>query len=189
MRFKPRDVALGGGVALAYFAAAKVGFGFALVAEQVTTVWAPTGIAIATLLLGGQRFWPALWLGAFLANAGTAAPLWSAALIASGNTLEAVLAAWALRRSTRFTITPSRVADMLRFLIVAAVLCTMVSATFGVSALCAAGVQQWDRFPELWFEWWFGDLLGTVIVAPAILVVARHEWSRREIARAAVFVA
>jgi integral membrane sensor domain MASE1 len=74
MRYKPRDVAIGGGVALSYLAAAKIGFGFALVAEQVTTVWAPTGIAIATLLLGGQRFWPALWAGAFLANATTAAP-------------------------------------------------------------------------------------------------------------------
>jgi PAS domain S-box-containing protein len=78
---------------------------------------------------------------------------------------------------------------MLRFLIAAAVLCTMVSATIGVSALCAAGVQQWTRFRELWFEWWFGDLLGAMIVAPAILAVARHEWTRREIVRAAVFVA
>src|SRR5215207_1075663 len=189
MRYKPRDVAIGGGVALSYIAAAKIGFGFAVVAEQITTVWAPTGIAIATLLLGGLRFWPALWLGAFLANATTAAPFWSAALIASGNTLEAVLAAWALRRSTRFTVTLSRVADMLRFLIAAAAICTMVSATIGVWALCAAGVQPWARFPELWFEWWFGDLLGAIIVAPAILAVGRHEWSKREIVRAAVFVA
>ena len=189
MRYKPRDVAIGGGVALSYIAAARIGFAFAVVAEQITTVWAPTGIAIATLLLGGLRFWPALWLGAFLANATTAAPFWSAALIASGNTLEAVLAAWALRRSTGFTVTLGRVADMLRFLIAAAAICTMVSATIGVSALCAAGVQQWSRFPELWFEWWFGDLLGAIIVAPAILAVARHEWSTREIVRAAVFAA
>jgi PAS domain S-box-containing protein len=187
MRFKPRDAAIGGGVALCYIAAAQIGFGFAVVAEQITTVWAPTGIAIATLLLCGLRFWPALWVGAFLANVGSDAPLWSAALIASGNTLEAVLAAWALRRSTGFTVTLSRVADMLRFLIVAAVLCTTVSATIGVSALCAAGVQQWARFPALWFEWWFGDLLGAIIVAPAILAAARHEWSRWEIVRAAVF--
>ena len=189
MRFEPRDVAIGGGVAFSYLAAAKIGFGYAVVAEQITTVWAPTGIAIAALLLGGRRFWPAVWLGAFLANASTTAPLWSAALIAAGNTLEAVLAAWALRRSKTFTSTLSRVADVLRFLIVAAALCTIVSATIGVSALCAAGVQQWTRFAELWFEWWFGDLLGAIIVAPAILATAGHEWSRREVVRAAVFVA
>jgi PAS domain S-box-containing protein len=186
--FKPRDVAIGAGVALAYFTAAKVGFGFAVVAEQVTTVWAPTGIAIATLLLGGVRFWPAVWLGAFIANAGTAAPLWTAFLIASGNTLEAVVAAWALRRSRDFTITLSRVPDVLRFLIVAALLCTAISATIGVATLCAAGVQQWARFPELWFEWWFGDVLGAIIVAPAILATARRPGSRRDALRTSMFV-
>ena len=187
--FRLQDAAIGAGVTVAYIAAAKVGFGFAVVADQITTVWAPTGIAIATLLLCGQRFWPALWLGAFIANAGTDAPLWTAALIASGNTLEAVLAVWLLRRFTGFTSTLGRVADVLRFLIVGATLCTMVSATIGVSALCAGGVQQWTRFRALWVEWWFGDLLGAIIVAPAILAIATHEWSRREIARAAVFVA
>ena len=163
---KVRDAAIGAAVAIAYVAAAQIGFGFAVVAEQITTVWAPTGIALATLLLGGLRFWPAVWLGALLANASTDAPLWTAFLIASGNTLEAVLAVWALRTSPGFTITLSRVVDVVRFFVVAAVLCTAVSATVGVTTLSAAGVQQWARFPALWFEWWFGDLLGAIIVAP-----------------------
>ena len=75
MIFEPVALAaLFGLMVVAAFVNGTIGFGFALVAEQVTTVWAPTGIAIATLLLGGQRFWPALWAGAFLANATTAAP-------------------------------------------------------------------------------------------------------------------
>src|SRR5689334_24455244 len=89
-------------VALAYAAAAKLGFRAAFVAEQVTTVWAPTGIAFATLLLGGPRYWPAIWVGAFVVNAGTNAPPWTAAIIASGNTLEAYVAARALRRLPSF---------------------------------------------------------------------------------------
>ena len=37
------------GVVAAYVVAATVGFRLAFVAEQITTVWAPTGIAIAAL--------------------------------------------------------------------------------------------------------------------------------------------
>src|SRR5205823_5711818 len=39
-----------------YFAAAKLGFVFAIVAKQVTVVWPPTGIALAALLVLGPRY-------------------------------------------------------------------------------------------------------------------------------------
>src|ERR1051326_3368771 len=81
-----RGLAVGAAVFAVYVAAAKAGFLVAFVAEQVTTVWAPTGIAIASLILGGPRLWPAIWLGAFVVNAGTSAPLWTAFIVASGNT-------------------------------------------------------------------------------------------------------
>lgn len=97
-RISPGTVAVGAAVAVAYAAAAELGFKVAFIAEQVTTVWPPTGIALAALLLGGLRFWPAIWIGAFVTNAGTDAPLWTAFLLATGNTLEGVLATWLLRR-------------------------------------------------------------------------------------------
>ena len=67
-------VLVGLAVAIAYVGAAQLGFRLAYVAEQITTVWAPTGIALAALLLFGVRLWPAIWLGAFVANAGSEAP-------------------------------------------------------------------------------------------------------------------
>jgi PAS domain S-box-containing protein len=181
-------VAIGGAVAIAYVAAAELGFRLAFVAEQITTVWAPTGIAIATLLLWGQRLWPAIWLGAFVANAGSEAPLWTAVAVATGNTLEAVAAAWALRRLPRFDDALRRTADAAAFVVVGALLCPVISATIGVTALSAAGVQPWASFPTLWFDWWLGDALGALIVAPAILVSARHDWSRRDWLHTAAFV-
>ena len=51
--------AIGLAVAAAYIAAAHVGFRVAFVAEQVSTVWAPTGIAQAALILWGRALWPA----------------------------------------------------------------------------------------------------------------------------------
>jgi PAS domain S-box-containing protein len=183
-----QSVALSAAVAIAYVASAAVGFRLAFVAEQVTTVWAPTGIAIAALLIGGFRLAPAIWIGALMANWGTAAPPWTSFVIATGNTLEAVAAVWWLRRARQFDFTFRRIADVLAFLLIAVITCTAISATLGVLALSIAGAQPWDRFPILWFDWWLGDAMGALIVAPAILSASSHPWSRSDAIRTVIWV-
>jgi len=162
-------------VALAgvYVVAAKLGFTMAVVAEQVTAVWPPTGIALAALVLLGPWAWPGVLLGAFLANVGATAPLWTTAAIAAGNTLEAAVGAWVLRRAgCRPAL--DRVRDVVALAGVAAVASTAVSATVGVAALCLAGVQPWHAFGALWAVWWIGDVMGDLVAAPLLLV-----WIRR----------
>jgi signal transduction histidine kinase/integral membrane sensor domain MASE1 len=161
-------------VAVAYVIAARLGFRFAFVAEQVTTVWAPTGIGLAALLLWGPSLWPAIWIGAFAANAGSHAPLWTAAAVATGNTLEALAGAWLLTHVIGFDPKLRRLRDVVALILAGAGVSTAVSATIGVSTLCVAGVQSWDRFDQLWRDWWLGDAVGALIVAPAILTAARH---------------
>jgi PAS domain S-box-containing protein len=185
-----RFIGIGVAVAVAYVIAAILGFRLAFVAEQITTVWAPTGIAEAALLLWGRSLWPAIWIGAFVANAGTAAPLWVAAGIATGNTLEAVAAVWILRRLPGFDATLRRIPDAAAFIVVGAVMSTAISATIGVTALCGAGVQPWIRFSELWSDWWLGDALGALVVAPVILTArTMAAWSRRDVVETCLFVA
>src|SRR5262245_61048024 len=105
------DAAVGVLLAALYFGAAKLGLSMAFVAEQVTVVWPPTGIAIAALLLLGLRVWPAVTAGAFLANVTTGAPVAAALGIAAGNTLEALLPAWVLRRFFDFNPRIERLKD------------------------------------------------------------------------------
>ena len=176
-------------VVAAYVVAATIGFRLAFVAEQITTVWAPTGIALAALYVGGLRFAPAIWVGALIVNLGSDAPPWTAFIIATGNALEAVTAVWWLRKSRRFEPTFQRIGDVLAFVLVAAVACTAISATLGVTALALAGVQSWSRFPVLWFDWWLGDALGAVVVAPAILTALNRTWSKTELIRASAWIA
>ena len=168
-----RLIRIGLTVAVAYVIAAKLGFRLAFVAEQVTTVWAPTGIAQAALLLWGRSLWPAIWLGAFVANASTEAPLWAAAGVATGNTLEAFAAAWILRRLPGFDPAFRRIRDVVAFIAVAVLISTAISATIGVATLCAGAVQPWTRFGELWSDWWLGDAIGALVVAP-VIVADRH---------------
>ena len=86
-------------LALVYLGAALLGFRHAVVAEQVTLVWPPSGIALAAVLLLGRWVWPGILVGAFAANLSTDMPMPAATAIAVGNTLEAVAAASLLARA------------------------------------------------------------------------------------------
>src|SRR5438876_312569 len=85
-------------LAAAYFVVARVGLRYAAIGESISPVWPPTGLALAALLVLGPRYWPAVFFGALLANAATAVPLTAATGIAAGNTAEAVLGAYLMRR-------------------------------------------------------------------------------------------
>src|SRR5918996_1871837 len=145
-----RTVAIAAVVAVSYLAAAKFGFGAAFVAEQVTSVWAPTGIAQAALLLWGIKLWPAVWLAAFTANALTSVSFWTAGGIATGNTLEAVAAAWALSRLIGFDPGFARTRDGIAFILIAVAASPIISASVGVTLLCVDQVASWNQYGELW---------------------------------------
>jgi PAS domain S-box-containing protein len=158
--------------AAVYFAAAKLGLRLAFVAEQVTVVWPPTGIALAALVVFGPRLWPGIALGAFAANATANETLAMAAAIATGNTLEGVAAAWMLRRLD-FRPQLDRLRDVLALTAAGALVSPIVSATIGVVSLCAGGLESWKDSWSLWSVWWLGDAIGALIVAPLLLV-----WSK-----------
>src|SRR6185503_11633882 len=156
-------------LALVYFAAAKLGLSLAALHSNVTPVWPPTGIAIAALLIFGLRVWPGVFLGALAANALTNIPVGSAIGIATGNTLEAVVAFWLLQRVAHWRNSFDSVADVMLFVGCAAILAPMVSATIGSLSLCLGGAAQWAGFWPVWLTWWIGDGFGALIVAPLIL--------------------
>jgi signal transduction histidine kinase/CheY-like chemotaxis protein len=164
-------------VAVVYYVSAKLGLSLAFVAEQVSTVWPPTGIALAAVLLFGYWVWPGIALGALVANATANEPILTACGIAIGNTLEAIIAAGLLRRIVDFDNALERVKDAIGLVLIAALLSTMVSATIGVASLCLGRVYlpalertiEWSDFASLWSVWWLGDALGALVVAPFLL--------------------
>src|SRR2546423_6077407 len=89
-------------VAVAYYAAARVGLLAAVAQSIVSSAWPPSGVALAALLLLGLRLWPGIALGAFLLNWTAGVSAAGAAGIALRNTLEAVAGAWLLGRMMDF---------------------------------------------------------------------------------------
>lgn len=123
-------------IAIVYFAGAELGLSLASVHENITPVWPPTGIAIASLLIFGVRVWPGIFVGALAANLLTSAPVASTFGIAIGNTLEAVVAWSLLQRSKGWRKSFDTVGDVLTFVVYAAVLAPLVSATIGSLSVC-----------------------------------------------------
>src|SRR5262245_16072633 len=85
-------------VGFAYFALAYLGLRLASINPSATPVWPPTGFAIAAILLWGYRIAPAIFIGAFLINQLTAGSVFTSLAIAGGNTLEALIAGYLVRR-------------------------------------------------------------------------------------------
>jgi PAS domain S-box-containing protein len=158
----------------AYVGAAKLGLGLPVSHGVITPVWAPSGIALAALLILGVRYWPAVAVGAFVANATSGATLAVAVGITFGNTLAAVVGALLVWR-LGFTIALDRVRAVLALVVGGALVSTTISATNGVTVLTLADATQ-DPYGSAWLLWWFGDAIGILMVAPAILVLygSRH---------------
>jgi PAS domain S-box-containing protein len=151
-----------------YYAAARLGLALAVVNASASAVWPPTGLALAAMLLYGRRMWPAVAVGAFLANLDNSGSAGLALAIASGNTLEALLGATLVGRWTGGVGALWRVAGVFR-LAAAVSLAAVASATTGAIALVAGGFAQPDTVFEVWTTWWLGDAIGAVVYAPFLV--------------------
>jgi signal transduction histidine kinase/integral membrane sensor domain MASE1/ActR/RegA family two-component response regulator len=177
--FGTGDVVWVAGIAAIYFVAAKIGLSLAFMNVSVSPVWPPAGVAIAAMLWYGYRAMPGVALGALLANyLLTDVPFAPSAIIAVGNTLEAVTALYLLRRFAESRNPFNRAFDVLKFVVFAALISTAVPATIGNLVLCISGHEQWHDFQRLWLTWWAGDGVGALLVTPLILC-----WAEKPIER------
>src|SRR5581483_1329896 len=170
-------------VAVAYFLLAKLGLQLASINPSASPIWPPTGLALAAVILGGLRIWPAILAGAFAANSATAGTLETSAAIAIGNTLEGVVGGYLIGRwcgGAQAFVTPARIA---KFTIICASLPTMISATIGVATLYVAGFAAAFNLVPIWITWWLGNTAGALVVTPVIILwsAGRPSTDRREL--------
>jgi signal transduction histidine kinase len=169
------------GVFVAYFVTARLGLAIDAVSRFATLVWPPTGIALFVLLRFGYGLWPGVFAGAFAVNAVVGAPLPVAAGIALGNTLEAAVGTYLLRR-VGFDDRLARVRDVVALILLAVATSTFVSAAIGVGSLLAGRVIQPAAVVSTGIAWWLGDALGNLVVAPFLLVWSRpHRMNGRKL--------
>lgn len=154
---------------VAYYITAQLSLNLALVEQNITPLWPPTGIAVVGFLLFGARLWPSVAIAALAVNIPISASLPAAAVTAMGNTIAPVVAVFLLRR-IGFHIRIDRLRDALALVFVA-VLSTLMSATIGAGALVWSGAIAERSFLSAWSVWWAGDAMGILVVAPFLLIL------------------
>jgi diguanylate cyclase (GGDEF)-like protein len=163
-------------LATAYFVAASLALWLAIPPGYASVLWPSSGIALAATLLLGNRIWPGIWIGAALANLVVNSSLFAAVLIASGNTLEALVGASLVRRFLGTPYEFERGEHVFKFVAYAAV-SAAIAASIAVVTLAFAGFIPWSDFLPNWRTWWQGNATGIIIVTPLVL-----SWSIRDTA-------
>ena len=140
----------------------------AYVQANTSPVWPPTGIGLAALLIFGYRLWPGISLGVLIGSLLTGAPFSLALGITIGNTLEALVAVYFLKKFVGIHNEIDRIQDVVGLVLVS-LLCTTIGASIGTLTLMLTGNGAWQNFWAIWVTWWIGDLLGALVVAPVLL--------------------
>src|SRR5437763_461846 len=167
-----RRVTLLVGLALIYYLSAIAGLRFAYINTSVTTVWPPTGIALAAFVLFGYEVGPAILVGACFANVHTSFALLPSLGVAVGHTLAALLGAYLW---IAFRFGPREAATAIVIVSVIAILRTL--AGFGPFAQLSPS----ESFVLL--QVWTGITAVTSLVLAAVVAAQRDiEGQWRELA-------
>ena len=181
-RFHWSDLAGQAALALSYAVITKIVLDFYSANGVVSIVWPPSGLALAALILGGRKYWPGVFVGAFAGNLMAGNPLAVSFFIAVGNTLEALAALGLLTRKGDFDAGLTHTRCFLKLLL-AGVASSCVSAVVGTTTLSLAGLLTSQTILINLLHWWQGDVLGIMLVTPLILVwrqAPQRDWFSRE---------
>jgi PAS domain S-box-containing protein len=189
---KFRDAAVGIALVVVYFIAARVGLRLGFVNAGAVAVWPADGLALAALLVFGYRFWPAIFLGALLANFTGLNGAVASIGIALGNTIEPLLGAYLLNKFAGGIRVFENSRNVFKFIFFTGLVTAAACATVGVTASVLGGLAPQAQYLQAWVIWWVGDLGGSLVVAPFLILLAspgQTKWRPGKILEALVFLA
>lgn len=155
-------------LAALYFLVAKVSLLAAIPPGYATSVWPPSGIALAAIFMYGRRVWPGIWIGAALVYLTVQSSVAAALMMGSGNALEAVVGAALIERRIGVPRQFRRGEDVFKFVLLAAAAATIAASIGSLAMVIVAGLPG-AQIAATWWTWWQGDTTGMILIAPLIL--------------------
>ena len=159
-----------GGVAVAYYLAARLGLALLSAPSDVAVFWPASGIAAGILIIANRRVSPAIVVGVILgtvaANLMSDRNIWTSLFKGFCNAGEAVLVAGLIER---WFGRPFAFDDLSR------VLGFVAAACLGAAASALGGAATMTLFHtaapywEVWRGWFLSDGVGIVMVAPLVI--------------------
>lgn len=172
IRLSVRQLLLIVAVTFTYYAFGRAGLLMHSVADVVSLIWPPSGIAFAAIWRFGRPALIGVGLGTLLISFDLS-DSWAVSVpLVFGNTLPVLAACWLLqRRGVRELF--DHPASVWQFLVLAGALASACSATVGTLALGATRLVAAPDLSSTWLTWWVGDTIGVLILAPPLLTLPR----------------
>lgn len=167
-------------IALLYLFVAKLSLLVPVSQFYVLPIWPVAGIAFAVIYFYGYTYLPALCIAAFTIAFSTGLPVDVAAAIGVGNTCEAILAVWILRKFVGESKEDEEVEifgtirGVVTFVAAAGVAC-FITASIGTAALFFNQNFFTDEVLSTLYKWFAADFLGVLLVAPCVISWMRSE--------------
>jgi signal transduction histidine kinase/integral membrane sensor domain MASE1 len=174
-------------VALAYFSVSWLTITRLELGTGGYPIWLPAGIAIAALLIWGERIWLGIALGDLLIAIFPDISFSLALGSATGSTLSALAGVKLLRRA-KFSPLLETTNDVISLIVLAAIVSPAVNATVDLSWRYLTQTLIWQDFLRQWWVFWLGDSTGILLVTPLVLQLRwgwRQSFSRWQIIRLA----
>lgn len=160
-------------LAVVNFIAGRLGLMLAVGPGYASAVFPPAGIALAALLLFGNRVWPGVFLGSWALSTPEFTNAYVPLSIATGSTLQAIVGASLIRRTVGFPISLDDERSIARFFLLGGPVACLIASTWGITTLCLTDhIKEDVAYNAL--AWWVGDSIGVMIFAPLLLVAFGH---------------
>ncbi|MBI5870103.1 MAG: diguanylate cyclase [Actinobacteria bacterium] len=185
----------------AYAIAAAIGYSMQVDDTFVSPVWPAAGIALAALLTRGYRIFPAIFVGAFMAQLAalsssmaisTTSMVLISLMVAVGCTASALAGAFLINTFIGKRNIVETVVDVVKFVALAAIGSTAIGATVTTLALGFGGIIPWSEYGYLWWTWWTGAGVGVLLVVPVMVtccISPKCIKSSRRVVEAVLFIA
>jgi len=173
-QMKNSTIFLIGILAFLYYFTAELQSQFVLYADIVNTIVFPAeGIALAFVLYYGKKMWPGIFIGQFFIAYTHDMGLAISLIIASINSIEAILAV-ILFKHFKLNTKLNHFRDFIGlFILIIFVLQPFSSLAANISLLSFGYLKSSD-FLNSSFSWWFGNIMGQFLFTPLFLTFFNH---------------
>jgi len=135
-----------------------------------TPLWPPTGFALALVLVGSYRIWPAILVGSLPSYLMADRSLLEFGSVAGATLVAAFAGNWLIGRwsNGRQTFdTPSGVA---KFAMISFVPTAMISSAIVLAGFIIAHRLKLSDSGVTWLTWWLADAAAALLIVPAIVL-------------------
>lgn len=156
---------------IAYAALALLGLQWASIMGAGSPVWPASGAALAGLLLGGLRLWPAVLVGRLVAGwlSGSQQPLWAELLLAIANTLAVALPLLFTRHRNLLKPALQDLPALLSYVLWGGLVGAVIAASLGTLVLMVSSGLTAPHLLPTFSNWIVAYFVGAILVGPLLL--------------------